>query len=267
MSMSRRAARSAATSRCARRRRGGSRERPAADRHDRRRGRRDTRRWLPRPSSRRALPAAPQATGHGTAVASLIVGTNGTFRGAAPGASLLVADVYGGNPAAGSATGDRQGHVLDRRQAAERHQRQPGRPAQPDRRARNRRGAGRAGSRWSRQSATTAQPRRRSTPPARPESSPSPVSMPPTAPSPRRARPLHLDYSAPGADMAAALPGKGYANVRGTSFAAPFVSARLALAGSTAATGRRGQPQGPWPDRPRHRLRTCRVPPKRVGAK
>ncbi len=32
--------------------------------------------------------------------------------------------------------------------------------------------------------------------------------------------------------MIAALPGKGYAIVRGTSFAAPFAAARLAITGS-----------------------------------
>ena len=42
-------------------------------------------------------------------------------------------------------------------------------------------------------------------------------------------RATHLDFAAPGADMAAALPGKGYARVRGTSFAAPLATARLAL--------------------------------------
>ncbi|MBA3511202.1 S8 family serine peptidase, partial [Sphingomonas sp.] len=47
---------------------------------------------------------APQPTGHGTAVASLLVGSHGPFRGAARGSSLLVADVYGGSRAAGSAT-------------------------------------------------------------------------------------------------------------------------------------------------------------------
>src|SRR5205814_423962 len=47
---------------------------------------------------------APKPTGHGTAVASLLVGSQGSFRGAATGARLLVADVYGGNRAAGSAT-------------------------------------------------------------------------------------------------------------------------------------------------------------------
>ncbi len=46
----------------------------------------------------------PKPTGHGTAVASLLVGSQGQFRGAATGAQLFVADVYGGNQAAGSAT-------------------------------------------------------------------------------------------------------------------------------------------------------------------
>ena len=40
---------------------------------------------------------------------------------------------------------------------------------------------------------------------------------------------LHLDYAAPGADMAAASPNGGIAPVRGTSFAVPFVAGRLAL--------------------------------------
>ena len=47
-------------------------------------------------------------------------------------------------------------------------------------------------------------------------------------------RASHLDFAAPGADLAAALPGKGYTEVRGTSFAAPFVAARLAATGSAA---------------------------------
>jgi hypothetical protein len=46
----------------------------------------------------------PEATGHGTAVASLVAGNQRPFHGAARGASLLVADVYGGNRAAGSAS-------------------------------------------------------------------------------------------------------------------------------------------------------------------
>ena len=42
-------------------------------------------------------------------------------------------------------------------------------------------------------------------------------------------RASHLDYAAPGADMAAASPNGRLAAVRGTSFAVPFVAGRLAL--------------------------------------
>src|SRR3546814_14299833 len=45
---------------------------------------------------------APAPSGHGTAVASLIVG-DGKVKGAAPGAPLLVAEIYGRDPAGGSA--------------------------------------------------------------------------------------------------------------------------------------------------------------------
>jgi subtilisin family serine protease len=52
-------------------------------------------------------------------------------------------------------------------------------------------------------------------------------------------RALHLDYAAPGADMvAAAVPG-GTRAVRGTSFAVPFVAARM---WSAIAAGRRPIP-------------------------
>jgi hypothetical protein len=76
----------------------------------------------------------------------------------------------------------------------------------------------------------------------------------------------HLDFAAPGADMAAALPGHGFTRVRGTSFAAPLAASRLAMAGSIqqlageARPGRgrvgRGIVCGP-----------CRVDPKAVRAK
>lgn len=46
---------------------------------------------------------APSASRHGTAVASLLVGS-GTVRGAAPGQRLLAADVYGTDPAGGNAS-------------------------------------------------------------------------------------------------------------------------------------------------------------------
>jgi subtilisin family serine protease len=41
-------------------------------------------------------------------------------------------------------------------------------------------------------------------------------------------RAAHLDFAAPGADMAAASMGGGYVAVRGTSFAAPLVAGELA---------------------------------------
>jgi subtilisin family serine protease len=75
----------------------------------------------------------------------------------------------------------------------------------------------------------------------------------------------HLDFAAPGADMAAALPGQGYARVRGTSFAAPLATARLALAGPNrlAAEARPGK------GRVGRGILCfdCRVDPKSVGAK
>ncbi|SKB60129.1 S8 family serine peptidase [Sphingopyxis flava] len=46
---------------------------------------------------------APSPSRHGTAVASLLIG-EGTVRGAAPGARLLAADVYGADPAGGNAS-------------------------------------------------------------------------------------------------------------------------------------------------------------------
>jgi hypothetical protein len=52
----------------------------------------------------RGFAGNPEPTGHGTAVGSLMVGNQGSFRGAARGAQLFVGDVYGGSPAAGSAT-------------------------------------------------------------------------------------------------------------------------------------------------------------------
>lgn len=60
----------------------------------------------------------------------------------------------------------------------------------------------------------------------------------------------HLDFAAPGADMAAAGKGGGYVTVRGTSFASPLAAARLAVllerGGSVdeaeAALAREGRP-------------------------
>lgn len=174
-------------------------------------------------------PARP--TGHGTAVGSLLVGNQGPFRGAANGAQLFVGDVYGGNPAAGSATAI----VRALAWAASK------RPSVinislvgPDNRllaravaALRARGIGMVAAVGNDGPAA---------PPQYPASYPGVVAV--TGVDGRNralreaGRALHLDFAAPGADLVAALPGKGYTPVRGTSFAAPFVAARLAATGS-----------------------------------
>lgn len=209
---------------------------------------------------------APQATGHGTAIASLIVGANGKFRGAAPGAALLVGDVYGGNPAAGSAlaiakalawVASQNPSVINvslvgpRNRIVER--------AISAVQARGIKVVAAAGNDGP------------AAPPLYPASQAGVIAVTGVDATNRAiaeaGKPLHLDYSAPGADMAAALPGKGYANVRGTSFAAPFVSPRLALTGSTQRLDAEASKKGFGRIGRGVVCGTCRVAPKQVGAK
>lgn len=208
---------------------------------------------------------SPQATGHGTAVASLIVGNQGPFRGAARGASLFVADVYGGNRAAGSASAvARSLNWLAGKRTRVINISLVGPPnrllARAIQSVRSRgihvvAAVGNDGP---------------AAPPQYPASYPGVIAV--TAVDargraiPEAGRASHLDFAAPGAEMAAALPRKGYAKVRGTSFAVPLVASRLALSGSLqqlageARPGRgrvgRGIICGP-----------CRIDPKAVGAK
>lgn len=171
---------------------------------------------------------APRASKHGTAVASLIAGSGGV-RGAAPGARVLAADVYGSDPAGGNATaivkalgwlvGERVpvvtislvgppnpllGRVVAAAQA---------------------RGTiivaavGNDGA---------------ASPPSYPASYPGVIAV--TATDGRKrvlieaGRATHLDYAAPGADMIAADVNGGAGAVRGTSFAAPLVAGVIARA-------------------------------------
>lgn len=208
----------------------------------------------------------PQATGHGTAIASLIVGSNGKFQGAAPGAALLVADVYGGNPASGSALAIAKAMswiaanrpsvinvslVGPRNRLVER--------AISAAQARGIRIVAAVGNDGP------------AAPPLYPASQPGVVAVTGVDATNRAlaeaGRPLHLDYSAPGADMAAAMPGKGYASVRGTSFAAPLVSARLALAGSTQKLDVEASKKGFGRIGRGIICGSCRVSPKSVKAK
>jgi subtilisin family serine protease len=208
---------------------------------------------------------SPQATGHGTAIASLIVGNQGPFRGVARGASLFVADVYGANRAAGSATAVvRALNWLAGKRARVINISLVGPPNRVLARAIN---AVRARGIQVVAAVGNDGP---AAPPQYPASYPGVIAVTGVD---ARGRALaeagkaaHLDFAAPGADMAAALPGSGYSKVRGTSFAVPLVASRLALRGSMeqladeARPGRgrvgRGIVCGP-----------CRVDPKAVRAK
>jgi hypothetical protein len=182
-----------------------------------------------------------QPTGHGTAVGSLLVGNQGPFRGAARGAQLFVGDVYGGNPAAGSATAivralawaaSKKPSVINISLVG---------PA-------NRTLARAIGALRARGIALVAAVGNDgpAAPPQYPASYPGVIAVT-GVDSGNRAlreagRAAHLDFAAPGADLAAALPGKGYTEVRGTSFAAPFVAARLAATGSAARLSAEARP-------------------------
>lgn len=213
----------------------------------------------------RGFSGAAQATGHGTAVASLIVGSDGKFAGAARGATLLVGDVYGGDPAAGSATGIVQAlsWIAARRPSVINISLVGPRNALVERAvslllARGIKVVAAVGNDGP------------AAPPLYPASQSGVIAVTGVDGTNRAlaeaGRSTHLDYAGPGADMAAALPGGGYARVRGTSFAAPFVTARLAMTGSTVrldaevAKGRGRIGRGIV-------CATCRVAPKQVGAR
>ena len=207
----------------------------------------------------------PRPTGHGTAVASLLVGSQGPFRGAATGARLYVADVYGGNRAAGSASaivkalGWLAGH---RPQVINISLVGPANKllARAIRIVQSRgievvAAVGNDGP---------------AAPPQYPASYPGVLAI--TAVDahgralPEAGKAEHLDFAAPGADMAAALPGQGYARVRGTSFAAPLAAARLLAVGSPARLAAEARP-GKGKVGRGIVCGECRVDPKSVGAK
>ena len=203
-------------------------------------------------------------SGHGTAVASLIVGSAGPFHGAASGAALLVADVYGGSASNGSALAIVRAMAwLAQKGASVVNISLVGPPnplLEAGVKALMARGilvvaaVGNDGP---------------AAPPQYPASYHGVIAV--TGVDARgRALieagiPLHLDFAAPGADMVGAVPGGGWEALRGTSFAAPLVTARaLARAGgldALAAEAKRGSGKvgrgivcG-----------ECRTPPKAVG--
>jgi hypothetical protein len=208
---------------------------------------------------------SPKPTGHGTAVASLLVGTQGAFHGAATGARLVVADIYGGNRAAGSATtivkalgwlASKRPQVINISLVGP-----PSKLVQRAIQIVQARGVevvaavGNDGP---------------AAPPQYPASYAGVVAV--TAVDgrgralPEAGKAAHLDFAAPGADMAAALPGQGYTRVRGTSFAAPLAAARLLIAGSPSRLAAEARPGKGRVGRGIV-CGTCRIDPRTVGAR
>ncbi|HTK58214.1 MAG TPA: S8 family serine peptidase [Sphingomicrobium sp.] len=205
----------------------------------------------------------PQPTGHGTAIGSLLVGSQGRFHGAARGAQLFVGDVYGGDPAAGSATAIVQALAW----AASK------RPSvinisligPPNRTMERAIAAVRAKGISVVAAVGNDGP---AAPPQYPASYPGVIAVTGVDAADRAlreaGRSAHLDFAAPGADLVAALPGRGYTPVRGTSFAAPFVAARLAATGSMVQLAAEATP-GKGKVGRGVVCGTCRILPKMVG--
>lgn len=176
---------------------------------------------------------APRASGHGTAVASLLVGS-GSVRGPAAGAPLRVADVYGDDPTGGNAVAIARALGW---MAAE------GVPVVTISLVgpRNALLAGAVDAVQKRGVTVVAAAGNDgpAAPPAYPASYPGVIAVT-GVDSRNRAlieagRGDHLDFAAPGADMLAADADGGTTEVRGTSYAAPLVAARLFALGSRAA--------------------------------
>jgi len=177
------------------------------------------------PIEQRGFAGAPVASNHGTAIASLMVG-QGAMRSPTPGTRLFVADVYGGNPAGGSAAAIARalGWLVGQRVSVVTISLVGPRNPLLDRvvRAAQARGTmivaavGNDGP---------------AAPPSYPASYDGVIAV--TGVDARNralieaGSALHLDFAAPGADIRAADGRGGLAAVRGTSFAAPLVAASL----------------------------------------
>ncbi|MGZ9100160.1 MAG: S8 family serine peptidase, partial [Brevundimonas sp.] len=175
----------------------------------------------------RGFAGPARAAPHGTAVASLMVGRSGAFSGAAPGRELYAADVYGGSAAGGSATGLAQALAWMAENAVPVVNVSLVGPRNAVVEAAVRRAAGRG-----MVIVAAVGNDGPSAPPLYPATYPDVVGV--TAVNgrgrvlPESGRGPQVDFAAPGADMAAAGPGAGYVNVRGSSFAAPLVAGLLA---------------------------------------
>ncbi|CAN7585089.1 S8 family serine peptidase [Phenylobacterium sp. LjRoot219] len=178
-------------------------------------------------TQRAFAPGGARVTAHATAVASLLAGSQGAFRGSAPGAMVLVADVYGPTPAGGSAQAIVSGLAwLAQNKVGVINISLVGPPnlvLAAAIRGLVSRGAlivaavGNDGP---------------AAPPLYPAAYPGVVAVTGVDARnqvlPEAGRGAHVAFAAPGAQMAAAAPSGGFTTVRGTSFAAPLVAGALA---------------------------------------
>jgi hypothetical protein len=188
---------------------------------------------------------APAASAHGTAVASLAAG-KGTVRGAAPGAGLIVADVYGRDPKGGNAVAiARALGLMAQREVKVVAMSLVGPPNPLVAKA-----IGRALAKGIHVVAAVGNDGP-AAPPAFPASYKGVIAVTGVdsrnRPLIEAGRSLHLDFAAPGADMAAAAADGGLDPVRGTSYAVPLVAGRLARSSlpALAAQAKDLGPKGP----------------------
>lgn len=202
-------------------------------------------------------------SGHGTAVASLIVGNAGPFHGAAPGTPLAVADVYGGAASNGSALAIVRAMAWLAQKGVKVVNISLVGPANPLLEA----GVKALMAKGILVVAAVGNDGP-AAPPQYPASYPGVVAVTGVDARGRAlieaGRPLHLDFAAPGADMVGAVPGGGWEALRGTSFAAPLVTASLARAGSLGALAAEARPGSGKVGRGIV-CGECRTPPKVVG--
>lgn len=180
--------------------------------------------------TQKGFAGAVRPAAHGTAVASLMVGRAGAFSGAAPGAALSVADIYGGVATGGSSTA--LAHALAWM-------------ASQDVEVIN---VSLVGPRNAVVARAVAQVQARgltvvaaagndgpAAPPLYPANYEGVIGVAAVndrrRPLPETGRGPQVDFAAPGADMAAADVGGGYVSVRGSSFAAPLVAGLIARHG------------------------------------
>lgn len=183
--------------------------------------------------SQRGFAGTARVGAHGTAVASLMVGRSAGFAGGDPGANILVADIYGGDPAGGTATALAQAlaWMVDQRVSVVNVSLVGPRNALVQRAV--------AGARARGVTLVAAVGNDGpAAPPLFPASYEGVVGVTAVSASnralPEAARGDQVDFAAPGADMAAAGAAGSWTSVRGSSFAAPIVAGLLARDGSAA---------------------------------